>query len=159
MPDHCSFLHHTILRSRHYLFYQWHSPVQSSHGLLILKILKDSVCKSDFVTIFETIWYFFWRADHFCRDSGPRGAGNILNVMETEVLKEEILMVCTIKRAVPFPVNATFATRIGSPGEDCSPKTPASSGPWASMNVWYSVCEISVMALSCSGSLFSVRRS
>ena len=86
-------------------------------------------------------------------------AGNILNVMETEVLKEEILMVCTIKRAVPFPVNATFATRIGSPKEDCSPKTPATSGPGASMNVWYSVCEISVMTLSCSGSLFSVRRS
>ena len=79
--------------------------------------------------------------------------------METEVLKEEILMVCTIKRAVPFPVNATFATRIGSPGEDCSPKTPASSGPGESMNAGYSVCEISVMALSFTRSLFSVRRS
>ena len=46
-------------------------------------------------------------------------AGNILNAMKTEVLKEEILMVCTIKMAVPCPVNATFAKKIVNPDEDC----------------------------------------
>jgi hypothetical protein len=84
---------------------------------------------------------------------------NILYVMEIEVLKEENLMVFTIKRAVFRPMNAAFATRIVRPGEDCSPKTPASSGPGESINGGYSVCEISLMALSFSKPLFSARGS
>ena len=72
-------------------------------------------------------------------------AENILYVMEIEVLKEENLMVCTIKRAVFRPMNAAFAKRIAGPGE--------------SMNAGCSVCEISVMALGFTSSLFSVRRS
>ena len=84
---------------------------------------------------------------------------NILYVMEIEVLKEENLMVCTIKRAVFRPMNAAFAKRIVGPGNDRSPKIPAAFSPGESMNAGYSVCEISVMALSFTRSLFSVRRS
>ena len=84
---------------------------------------------------------------------------NILYVMEIEVLKEENLMVCTIKRAVFRPMNATFDKRTVGPGEGCSPKIPAPFSPGESMNAGYSVCEISVMALGFTSSLFSVRRS